>query len=87
MTVEVLYFEGCPHADGAHALVQSCVSELGIDATVIKREADYPSPTVRVDGRDVMGEPAASLRACRLDVPTRDRILAALRRAVGGGTT
>lgn len=54
MIVEVVYFEGCPHADEAHALVQSCIKELGIDATVIKREADHPSPTVRVSSTSMV---------------------------------
>jgi hypothetical protein len=34
---------------------------------------------VVVDGRDVMGRPALTGAACRLDVPTRERVLAALR--------
>jgi hypothetical protein len=41
---------------------------------------DFPSPTILIDGVDVMtdrpGTP--SLRACRLDVPTADRLLRAL---------
>ena len=45
---------------------------------------DGPSPTVLVDGIDVM-RPAAELstaRVCRIDVPTRERVLAALRAAL-----
>ena len=83
MTVEVIYFAGCPHAESARALVRRCVAGVGIDVAVIEREDDFPSPTVRVDGRDVMGDPPMSGRACRLDLPTEERVMAALR----GGKT
>ncbi len=50
----------------------------------VERDGDYPSPTVKVNGLDVMGDPATSARACRLDVPTEERVIGALRRAAGG---
>lgn len=84
MTVEVLYFEGCPHAAAALALVRRCLARLGLGVTLIEREGDYPSPTVRINGRDVMGAPATGERACRLDVPTEDHVLNALRGAMKG---
>ena len=88
MKIEVLYFADCPHAAAAVALVRRCVSALGLDVavTVTVREADHPSPTVRIDGADVMGDPPATGLACRLDVPTEERVLAALRRAPGGAS-
>jgi hypothetical protein len=69
--VEVLTFEGCPHAQPALELVERVVGELGLDATV--RRIDVPdletaethrflgSPTIRVNGRDV--EPGAKERS------------------------
>src|SRR5262249_55166790 len=84
MTIEVLYFSGCPHAAGALALVRTCVARLGLAVEVLAREGAYPSPSVRVDGRDIMGEPGTAQPACRLDVPTEDRVMAALRAAGGG---
>ena len=39
-------------------------------------------PTVRVNGRDVMGPPAAWESGCRLDRPTEERVLRALEEAV-----
>jgi hypothetical protein len=48
---------------------------------VTERVGDFPSPTVLVDGTDVMGQPPRSGASCRLDVPTEDRVLAALRAA------
>jgi hypothetical protein len=80
--VELLTAPGCPHAGAARALVAECLAETGIAATVVERVGRYRSPTVLVDGADVMGAagPAAG-DACRLDLPTRARVLAALARA------
>lgn len=81
--VEVLHHEGCPLFTPAVALVRDCVRELGVDAVLTERVARYPSPTVLVDGRDVMGVPGdgTPADACRLDVPTRKRVIDALRAA------
>jgi hypothetical protein len=68
--IEVLTFEGCPHAAPALVLVNRVVAESGLDATV--RRIDIPnaedaityrflgSPTIRVDGLDI--EPGADHR-------------------------
>ena len=68
--VEVLTFEGCPHAGPALELVARVLDEIGIVANV--RRVDVPdaesaqeqrflgSPTIRVNGRDI--EPGADDR-------------------------
>jgi hypothetical protein len=66
--VELRYFLGCPHVDGTRRLLE----RLGV--RFVEVEADYPSPSVLVDGVDVMGDPGARVRACRLDLPTEDRL-------------
>ncbi len=43
-------------------------------------EGACPSPTIVVNGVDVMGTPTFMAAACRLDVPTKQRLLAALRK-------
>jgi len=51
---------------------------------IIDRVGRYPSPTVLVDGVDVM-RPESGARsgdACRLDVPTPQRVLDALQRRI-----
>lgn len=68
--VEILYFDGCPNHEGAHALVRRVTGELGIEAEIdlvnvadpesAARMGFLGSPTVRVDGRDV--EPGAGER-------------------------
>jgi hypothetical protein len=68
--VEVLTFEGCPHAEPALELVRRVVTAAGVAATV--RRVDVPdpeaaaaqrflgSPTIRVNGLDI--EPGAGER-------------------------
>ena len=78
--VELRHVAGCPHADAARALLKECLTELKLDVAVLDKEGDYPSPSILVNGEDVMGPPASQAASCRLDVPTRPRLLAALRR-------
>ena len=83
MRVELFHFEGCPLAPAAYRLVRQCLIALGIPDPVLVRVGDWPSPTVLVNGTDVM-RPAAKLstaRLCRIDVPTRECVLAALKAA------
>ena len=78
--VELLSVPGCPHVDAARRLLEACVDELQVPAHIEEKVGAYPSPTIRIDGEDVLGSPPFSEAACRLDTPTRDRVLAALRR-------
>ena len=80
MRVELLQYAGCPLAPAALRLVRQCLITLDIPIPVLVRVGDYPSPTVLVNGVDVMGAPGESLtaRVCRVDVPTRERVLVAL---------
>ena len=79
MTVELLWWEGCPSHPETLADLERILSEEGIGAELrrVEIESDeqarrehFPgSPTIRVDGRDV--EPGAALRTdfglnCRL---------------------
>jgi hypothetical protein len=71
MTVELLFWEGCPSHPTALADLREAIGELGLDpAGVILREvrtdADAQrerftgSPTIRIEGRDIVpadGEP------------------------------
>ena len=77
--VEVLTFEGCPHAEPTLELVKRVIADRGVGATV--RRVDVPdadaaeaqrflgSPTIRVNGRDI--EPGVAERdqyvlSCRI---------------------
>jgi hypothetical protein len=78
MRVELLQHAGCRAARRTHQLVQQCLTALDVHIPVLVRVGDYPSPTVLVNGTDIMARAPArtSTRACWLDVPTRDQILA-----------
>ncbi|MCH9731729.1 MAG: alkylmercury lyase family protein [Actinomycetia bacterium] len=81
MDIELLTAPGCPNAAAAKQTITDCLTTLGIDGPIIEHIGRHPSPTVLVDGVDVMrpeaGTPIGD--ACRLDLPTHQRILDALR--------
>jgi hypothetical protein len=82
--IELLTASGCPHAAAARATITDALSILGIDATIIDRVGRYPSPTVLVEGVDVM-RPGSGVRtgdACRLDLPTPQLVLDALHKSI-----
>ena len=81
MRIELLTSPGCPHAAAAKEIVTDCLATLGIDVPVIDRVGRYPSPTILVEGVDVMRPEAEAPigDACRLDLPTPQRVLDALR--------
>jgi hypothetical protein len=81
MKVELLLAADCPHADRARELLSECLGRLGLAMEVQERTGDYPSPTILVDGVDVMARSAGgpTIQACRLDVPTVEGIETALR--------
>ena len=78
MTVEFLYWDGCPSHPEALDLLHDVLATRGIDARVELREVttqeeaealSFPgSPTIRVDGRDVDPAGAQSRPAlnCRI---------------------
>jgi hypothetical protein len=80
--IELLSSPGCPHAAAAKQTVTDCMTALGIETRVIERVGRYPSPTVLVNGLDVMRSDAGVSHgdACRLDLPSSQRILDALRK-------
>lgn len=88
MRVELLLVEGCPHADAARLVLSRVAADLGIELELIERVGDYPSPTVLVNGADVLtgqtGAPSAP--ACRLDLPTEAAVRRAFQAAVAAGT-
>jgi hypothetical protein len=79
MKIELLHLSDCPHVDAARALLSECLTELQLEVPVDDKEGAYPSPTVLVNAVDVMVAPAFMAAACRLDIPTKHRLLVALR--------
>ena len=79
MTIEFLYFDGCPNHQKAYALLLEVLREeqqpIRIERIEIKDDADAQkykfvgSPTIRIDGNDI--DPSASenrsyVKACRV---------------------
>lgn len=70
MTIDLLIFAGCPHAEPARALIDSVLTELSLTAEVRSVEVrDHNdavarhflgSPSIRVDGRDIEESPTGS---------------------------
>ena len=87
MRVELLHHPGCRHAHAARQLIEQCLRTLAIAAPILVRVGDYPSPTILINGIDVMRptHAVAPGSACRLDVPTRDRLLDILTAQLAAG--
>lgn len=77
-TIELVYFEGCPHAQTAREVLETALATAGsgqnwtewdlAEPGVPERVKRFGSPTVLVDGADVTGEgPGVSAMACRAD--------------------
>ena len=78
MKIELLSVADCPNVGLVRDLLRRCLDRLGVHAEVVERVGDFPSPTLLINGVDVMGMCVSSGRSCRLDLPTEERILTAL---------
>lgn len=82
MRVRLLHVPGCPLVETVRATLRECREEAGVAFEVEEVEGAFPSPTVVVDGNDVTtGAPVAGGVRCRLDLPSREQVLAALARS------
>jgi glutaredoxin len=79
MKIELLSVPNCPHVNRARDLLRACMKELDLHLDVIEIQGEYSSPTILVNGVDVMGDAGHRGASCRLDVPTRAAILRTLR--------
>lgn len=98
--IDFLYWEGCPSHPKALKLLQKTLEEEGIQAHIdmIKVETEeeahelqFPgSPTIRVNGFDIVDDPGADIGlTCRVyhlegrisPLPSRDQLVWALRKA------
>ncbi|WP_230394014.1 hypothetical protein [Plantactinospora alkalitolerans] len=67
-------------------MLYAALADLGLPPEVTKLVGDYPSPSVLINGVDVMGRSADGVAACRLDLPTSVHIRATLRHALASET-
>jgi hypothetical protein len=76
--IELLHVPSCPLVDRVLTTIEACLAEAGLTDVVQLREGSFASPTLLIDGSDVAGARAQTGACCRLDLPTREQILAAL---------
>ena len=81
--IQILHVPDCPLVDQVRATLRRVLTTTDVPAEVEELVCDYPSPTLLINGHDVTRRPLDEYAACRLDVPTEEQIMVALRRARG----
>jgi hypothetical protein len=79
--IEILHVPDCPLVERVRETVRRVLAQSEIRAEIEELEGDYPSPTLLINGRDVTGRPLGECSFCRLDLPSDEQALAALRPA------
>jgi hypothetical protein len=79
--IQLLSVPDCPLVESARNALKNSLAQTRIDAIVEELVGDYSSPTILIDGFDVTGRPREprNQASCRLDLPTEEQILVALR--------
>ena len=78
LRISILHVPDCPQVPRLAAEVQAALRHLGTTAVVEEIEGPYRSPTLLVNGIEIDGYPTGSDPACRIDLPTRKEITAAI---------
>lgn len=76
LSIELLYFDGCPGYKPAWENLLEAMVEAEVDATIAVRNVEEPSraaelrfpgsPTIRVNGRDLEGLESDGVLVCRV---------------------
>ncbi|GAA0907561.1 alkylmercury lyase [Virgisporangium aurantiacum] len=83
MLIELRTVPECPNLALAQQALHDALADLRLPTDgVVQTAGDYPSPTVLINGADVMGGTGTGPAGCRLDLPTREQIRSALRQAL-----
>jgi hypothetical protein len=81
--VELRSVPDCPNLAPVRQTLHDALTDLGLPTTVVvETVGEYPSPTVTVNGVDVMGGTGIGPAGCRLDLPTREQIRTTLHHAL-----
>ena len=75
-SVQLVFFSGCPHIEAARRQLINAFTAAGLDPGWTEHDVNHPdtpielrgfgSPSILVDGRDVMGATPGEGAACRL---------------------
>jgi hypothetical protein len=74
----ILHVPDCPLVDRLRATVQSALKTVEIEANIEEMEGAFASPTLLVDGVEVSESSFHDGPSCRLELPTKGDVLAAL---------
>jgi hypothetical protein len=76
VNIRLLHFEGCPNVDAARAALRDALTAEQLDVSVEEIDVEgvdapewargWGSPTILIDGQDVMGQQRSSATCCRL---------------------
>ncbi|MFI7025103.1 alkylmercury lyase [Micromonospora sp. NPDC049900] len=80
--IELRSVPDCPNLGPARQALHAALADLALPPVVTELVGDYPSPSVLINGVDVMGGIGDGAASCRLDLPTDQRIRAALQHAL-----
>jgi hypothetical protein len=78
IAITILHVPDCPNVETLRKAVERALTTLNLSASVEEIEGRYPSPTLLVNGIDVIPRPGPIEAVCRLDLPTDAQILDAL---------
>jgi hypothetical protein len=79
--IQILHVPGCPRLAVLRERVARTLTELSVTVTVEQLCGSYPSPTLLIDGLDIVtGRLPEQGASCRLTLPSPEQIHAALRR-------
>jgi Ni,Fe-hydrogenase III small subunit len=76
--IVILHVPDCPLVDQVRATVNAALITAGIEATIEEIEGIVASPTLLIDGVEVIGATFHDAPSCRLDLPTEEDVLVAL---------
>ena len=79
--IQLLYVPGCPLVDQVRTTLRESLAATGSRSKVEEIEGPCASPTLLVNGVDVTGRTPPPGTSCRLDLPTKDQIVATLTRS------
>ena len=82
-TIQLLGVSGCPLTPKLRLVLDACLAKVNVETEFEELIGDYASPTLLVNGVDVTGRSQTELEqvSCRLDIPTEEQILRAIRKS------
>ncbi len=105
MKVELIYDVGCPNIPNARELLETAISRLSLDTEWIEWDRasssspsyvlQYGSPTILVDGKDIVPQHTPAGNSCRLyrdrsgvmiKAPPLENLIKALEAAASNGS-